>query len=159
MARARGFSLVELMIVVSIISILSAIAIPAFTELQYKARRAELPPNVDGIKTAQVAYEASHDVFLDCATAPRTLAGDPSDKQLVAWPAPYPTGWLELDWHPDGDVRGAYTTWSIGTSLEPGFCVRGEENVDGDGEIGTFYATATSNVSSADASSCGGSST
>ena len=56
MFNRKGFTLVELMIVVAIIGILAAIAIPNFVEMQYRAKRAEIPSNVDGIKTAEMGY-------------------------------------------------------------------------------------------------------
>ena len=61
MFNKKGFTLVELMIVVAIIGILAAIAIPNFVDMQYRAKRAEVPSNVDGIKTAQIAYDAAFD--------------------------------------------------------------------------------------------------
>ena len=64
MMNRKGFTLVELMIVVAIIGILAAIAIPNFVDMQYRAKRAEVPSNVDGIKTAELAYEASFDQFV-----------------------------------------------------------------------------------------------
>ena len=55
MRQNKGFSLVELMIVVAIIGILAAIAIPNFVAMQSKSKRPEVPGNVDAIKTAELA--------------------------------------------------------------------------------------------------------
>ena len=44
----EGFSLIELMIVVSIISILSTIAIPNFNRFQARSRQAEVKTNLSG---------------------------------------------------------------------------------------------------------------
>ncbi len=63
--KRAGFTLVELMIAVAIIGILAAIAIPRAHEWSLKAKSAEAPTNVDGIITAQIAYEASMDEFID----------------------------------------------------------------------------------------------
>lgn len=146
MAR-RGFSLVELMVVVAIIGILAMIAIPAWTDMQNKARRAELPTNVAGIKAAQLAYEASNDTFVSTSVQPRSLVGDGTDRQLFPWPSPNPADWGELDWRPDGDVRGSYSTWQVATAGAADFCVLGHEDVAGDGTFGDYYASASENVS------------
>ncbi len=49
---AKGFTLVELMIVVAIIGILSAVAIPNFMKFQAKSRQSEVKVNLKGLYTA-----------------------------------------------------------------------------------------------------------
>jgi prepilin-type N-terminal cleavage/methylation domain-containing protein len=80
-ARKRaGFTLIELMIVVAIIGILAAIAIPNFLAMQLRAKRAELPSNLDGIRTAEKAYQAEWDTFTSASVTIR----DRSPRRPVA---------------------------------------------------------------------------
>lgn len=52
----KGFSLVELMVVVAIIGILSAIAIPNFQKFQRKSRQSEAKTLLGGIYSAEKAF-------------------------------------------------------------------------------------------------------
>ena len=66
--RRGGFSLVELMIVVAIIGILAALAIPRFQQFQSKSRQSEARSNLAHIYTLQVSYHGDNDTFstYDC---------------------------------------------------------------------------------------------
>src|SRR5436309_7451317 len=60
----RGFTLIELMIVVAIIGILAAIAIPNFMSYQAKARQSEAKVGLGGIFTAATAYYATNATYI-----------------------------------------------------------------------------------------------
>jgi type IV pilus assembly protein PilA len=54
--NTKGFTLIELMIVVAIIGILAAIAIPNFLKFQAKSKQSEAKTNLKGIYTAETGY-------------------------------------------------------------------------------------------------------
>ncbi len=61
----KGFTLIELMIVVAIIGILAAIAIPNFMQYQAKSKQSEAKTNLGGIYTSEVSYFGEQNTFSD----------------------------------------------------------------------------------------------
>lgn len=62
-SKAKGFTLIELMIVVAIIGILAAIAIPNFIRFQARAKQSEVKGNLKSIFTAERSYYQEHDKY------------------------------------------------------------------------------------------------
>ncbi len=60
----KGFTLIELMIVVAIIGILAAIAIPNFLKYQAKSKQSEAKTNLGAIGTSAEAWRAEHDTYV-----------------------------------------------------------------------------------------------
>lgn len=61
--KNEGFTLIELMIVVAIIGILAAIAIPNFLNYQCKAKQSEAKQSLGTIAKAQEAYFSEFDAY------------------------------------------------------------------------------------------------
>ena len=68
----KGFSLVELMIVVAIIGILAALAVPKFQSFQAKARQTEGKNNLSHIFTLQMSYYGDNDAYAAVTSTGRT---------------------------------------------------------------------------------------
>ncbi len=60
----KGFTLIELMIVVAIIGILAAIAIPNFVKFQCRSKQSEAKGNLKALYVANEAYRGEYDTYL-----------------------------------------------------------------------------------------------
>jgi prepilin-type N-terminal cleavage/methylation domain-containing protein len=132
----RRFTLVELMIVIAIISILAAIAVPEFNRMQLSSKRTEVPLNVDGITNAELAYDAAHDIFV---SVPGYVPSTAMAKKTRAWPTT--SNYQVLGFRPDGAVRGSYYSPLFGLN---GVDTVGRCDVDDDGVL-TYYTSRIDN--------------
>src|SRR5258706_12166258 len=110
--RKGGFTLIELMIVVAIIGILAAIAIPNFLRFQLKAKSSEGKTNLAAIRTAEQSYYSEFGRYVSANQSPAAPGGT-AKIPFVALGAnngivPATPGFNTLGWSPEGNVYFSY---------------------------------------------------
>ena len=73
----RGFTLIELMIVVAIIAFLAMVSVPTFTRFLAKAKRAEAYMNLSSIYAAEKAHWAENGTYTDVLYGEKGLGWKP----------------------------------------------------------------------------------
>lgn len=92
-AHRAGFTLIELLIVVVIIGILAAIAIPKFEATKVQARLAEMRSDLHNLATAQEAYVSDNNTYYGGAVPSATLLYSPSSGVAITIAEATPSGW------------------------------------------------------------------
>ena len=90
--NARGFTLIELMIVVAVLAVISAIALPAYNGYVQTSREAVLVNNITTMEIFQEDFRLRNGAYL-------TVAANVAAIEAA------------IDWQPEGDEPG--TTYSI----------------------------------------------
>ncbi len=144
----EGFTLVELMIVVAIVAILAAIAIPNYIGYRWRVARTEAFANLGTIWKMEEAYRVERQGYLTSSWVPSTVPG-PS-------PDPWPGGgnFDTLGFSPKGKVYYRYgvaggTTWQDNLTSNAfrsetdgvDIVIEAEGDVDGDGAKSQLYNT------------------
>jgi len=141
-----GFTLVELMIVVVILGILAAVAIPAFSRYVKRGKTSEATASIASMYRLQLSYyentqeRSSATTFATCPTLP---AAAPSASKYPA----NVTLWMNISaWNTLGFVleRPHYYQYSTDGS-NTAMTARAVGDIDGDGTTSTFERSATLN--------------
>ncbi len=131
MKKNKGFTLIELMIVVAIIGILAAIAIPNFINFMSKSKRAEVKYNLEAIFKCEISWFGENNTF---SNSFNTIRWVPLGKLY------YYTFW--------GGNPGEYQGLSLATNPNPGvtpgagqssFTIYGWGNIDADPTVDVWY--------------------
>jgi len=124
--RARaGFTLIELMIVVALVGLLAAMAIPNFIRYQARSRRSEAFSNLASLARAQVAYQAERNEYVDSGNSypdPTKYNGGVLSAQKMPWEADAQAAYASLGWEPEGQVFYSYGSWTAATGLGCAVC-------------------------------------
>ena len=132
--RKKGFTLIELMIVVAIIGILAAIAIPNFLRFQLKAKTSEGKTNLAAIRTAEQSYYSEFGSYISALPADPAMGSIGSSKTAFTGGG----GFGIIGWSPEGTVYFSYAVDGDGDNTDlvnsphTGFTATAMADIDAD---------------------------
>ena len=144
--RRSAFTLIELMLVVAIIGVLAAVAIPDFLRFQMRAKASECKSNLKAIAVAEESFRADHDTYVIATTLPTSV---PSGRK-ARWPitscgdpAWSSHGFCQIGWAPEGETYYQYEVVAAPSpTAGPGvldvFTADAASDIDGDGATSRF---------------------
>ncbi len=91
--KEKGFTLVELMVVIIILAVLTGIAIPSYLALRNRARNQAARAEMKNIATALEMYAADYEVYPLTAAYPAALSGTNPDSNVYMDPVPTTDPW------------------------------------------------------------------
>ncbi|HWR97267.1 MAG TPA: prepilin-type N-terminal cleavage/methylation domain-containing protein [Candidatus Methanoperedens sp.] len=126
--RSGGFTLVELMIVVAIVGLLSAIAIPNFMRMRERAKIAEAKANLGAIRVTETAYFSEYNRYVGNQPQNPDRTADPPAR--FTWTNG--TRFSILGFAPDGRLYFSYALGGADFPLD-NFTAEAHGDLDGNG--------------------------
>ena len=108
--KRRGFTLVELLIVIVVIGVLSAMMMLSSTEAVSSARASNIVSNLRNLKTAALAYYVDHMDMYDKATGIANLNSGTVSQDILKYMSGNGTNASYAGYNFQGDVSG---TWYV----------------------------------------------